>query len=57
MPEATYKGKNQKENILMAEKPGLVRKTRMWQAKVVRIKDDRYNTDNILDETTEEDEE
>lgn len=57
MPEATFKGKNQKENILMAEKPGLVRKTRMWQAKVVRIKDDRYNTDNILDETTEEDEE
>ena len=29
MPEATYKGKNQKENILMAEKPGPVRKTRM----------------------------
>lgn len=52
MLEATYKGKNQKENILMAEKAGPVRKTRMWQAKVVRMKDDKYNTDNILEEIT-----
>ena len=52
MLEATYKGKSQKENILMAEKPGPVRKTRMWQAKVVGMKDDKYNTDNILEEIT-----
>ena len=41
----------------MAEEPGPVRKTRMWQAKVVRMKDDKYNTDNILEEITQEHEE